>query len=368
MHYEQLENRPLGPGLSLPVIDDQYSGSIGLMQPLYTGGRVTHLARSARLHVLSTEGGRSAAEADLLLMAITTYWSWSKAVHLAEALDSAVTRVTAQTQDTRHLREAGMATDNDLLAGEVLLDQVRLRRDDARRQTEVVRTEIERLTGAALASAARPFAPVCPATPTYSLTDVLVAAATNRAEIAALRAEAEAAETAAKAVRADSRPQLSLVTRHEWGRPNLRNFPPSDEWADDTYVGATLSWTLWDSRMTASRAAEARARAAQIRWQLDDVRDRVQAQAKEAWLSLQFAVVRVQTAAHAEAGARKSLSVATDLWKNGLARNSDALDAQARLTDACYQRIASEADAVVAEANLRYAMGLLRIDDAHDKR
>jgi outer membrane protein TolC len=293
------------------------------------------------------------------------YWQWSKAVHLAEAMEAAVARSAAQADDTRHLREAGMATENDLLASEVLLDQVRLRRDDALRQIALARTEVERLTGETLPAGARPLGPACPPPPGLTPAGATALALTNRIEIAVLRKEMDAAEATARAARADRRPQVALVARYEQGRPNMRDFPPADKWSGDAYVGAAMSWNLLDGGATAGRLAEAQARVERIRWSLEDTRDHIAAQAQESLLSLQFAVARVQTAAHAETGARKNLDVATDLWKNGLARHSEMLDAQSRLTDAACQRIASAADAVMAEAHLRHATGLLTADDIH---
>ena len=188
---------------------------------------------------------------------------------------------------------------------------------------------------------------------------------TNRTELAALSQEVGAAEAAARAVHADRSPQISLVARYEQGRPNARDFPPNDKWADDAYVGAVASWNIFDGGLTHERIAEAQARTVQARLRLQDAQEGVRAQTEEALLSLRHAVSRVQTAAHAESSASRNVQSATDLWKGGLARHSDVLDAQSRLTDAVYQRIGSEADAIVAEATLRYATGLLKNSDAH---
>ena len=366
LHFEGLENETLGPGISLPVIEDQYAGSVGLTQPLYTGGRVAFQKRSARLSESAARLSQSAATADLILKALTAYWQWSKAVYQVESLESATTRVQAQTADTRHLHEAGMATDNDLLAAEVLLDQTRLQLDDCVRKTDVARIQLERLTGMPLPASGRPQPPACPLAPNLSLDAVQALALTNRTELAALSRQAAAAEASVRAVHADKSPQISLVARYEQGRPNMRDFPPDDKWADDTYVGAVASWNIFDGGMTRGRVAEAQARAVQARLQLQDAQEGIRAQAEEAFLSLRHAISRVQTAAHAESSASRNVQSATDLWKGGLARHSDVLDAQSRLTDAVYQRIGSEADAVVAEATLRYATGFLKSSDSHD--
>jgi len=78
---------------------------------------------------------------------------------------------------------------------------------------------------------------------------------------------------------------------------------------------------------------------------------------KAAFLSRDYSLARLKTSKHAEASATRNLQVATDLWKNGAARHADVLDAQAKLTGTTAQRIAAEADVLIAEATLKHTIG-----------
>jgi outer membrane protein TolC len=59
-----------------------------------------------------------------------------------------------------------------------------------------------------------------------------------------------------------------------------------------------------------------------------------------------------------ETSARRNLAAATDLWRNGLARHADVLDAHAQLTDAQYALMAARADLELALAALDHATGV----------
>ena len=66
---------------------------------------------------------------------------------------------------------------------------------------------------------------------------------------------------------------------------------------------------------------------------------------------------RARTAARTEAAAERGLRQAADHWKNGLARHSDVLDAEARFSEAKCARLSTCADVMLAKAGMAYAMG-----------
>lgn len=361
LRFYGLENESLGPGLTLPVIEDQYAASVGITQPLLTGGRVGSRKAATRLSEAAAGETVSATQSDVILQAFLAYWHWSKSQKLASSLQTAVARARVHLKDAIGFRQTGMATDNDVLSSEVLLDQTVLKLDEARRQVDLALARIAQLTGEELPAGCRPEeAPDTAADAVIPLDEALGLARTNRPEIAAARYAAEAARSAIRGAGAESRPQVALAARYEEGRPNLRDFPPSEEWKDNAYIGATLSWTLMDSGGARGRIAEAEARARQSAARLRQIDEQVVAQVREARINLLSARSRSQTAARAEASAAKNLAAATDLWKNGLTRHADLLDAETALTEAQYQRIAALADLAASRAMLDHATGRLR--------
>jgi len=360
LQYDGLVESSLGPTITIPAIEERYSASATLTQPLYTGGRNASKRRSAAFQRHAAEAGRRGAEADVALQALTAYWSWSKAFHALETLQSAVDRMQAHATDMKNLHEAGLATDNDQLATDVVLDQTRLRLEEAHRRVDLARARIAFLTGQDLAVDAAPeAAAIVEDLAAASEAESLDSARSNRAERVAREMEANAAQAQVRAARADYFPRISLMAGYETANPNNLFFPPEEEWSDDSFVGVVVSWNIFDSGLTRAKTREAAARAAQARLRQEQEDEAITLEVREARANLQDALERVTVAGRAEQSAQRNLAAATDLWQNGLTRHSDVLDAHAQLTEVQYQAVAARADALLARAALDHATGLL---------
>ena len=358
--YNGLEDSVLGPEFTIPKVEERYYGSIGIRQPLFTGGEVRNSRRSATHAVTAAKEDYRSTAAGLELHALRSYWGWSKAVYSVSALRASVERMDAHAQDMRNLRDAGMATENDVLSTEVLLDETILRLDDAARQVVVARARITFLTGDELPLEAVPRNPAVPEEVVIpSEPDSIVAALTNRPERAAYAAEARAAKALTRVTKADYYPKVYLTAFYEQGNPNMNFFPLEDEWNDDVFAGVAVTWNIFASGLTRAEVAEAAARAAQAQLMLDRVEESIALEVREARINLQNAISRVKVNRRMKASAKQNLEVATNLWESGLARHSEVLDAHAQLTNAEYELIAASADLLLAQASLAYAQGQL---------
>jgi outer membrane protein len=361
--YQGLENSPLGQ-VTIPTIEDRYSASIGITQPLFTGGRITGQKCSSLFQQSAAEQNQLATQSDITLSALTSYWNWSKAYYATLSLQAAVDRTEAHAVDMRNQHQAGMVTDNDLLSTEVQLDQTRLFLEEARNRVALTRARIEFLTGQALGENDIPVKPEVPPDTMTVTTNTETDAIARRPEKAARTLNVKASEAQVRVNKSDFFPQIALSARYEQANPNSLDFPPADEWKYDAFAGVTLSWNLLDWGLTRAKAAEASARAEQARLQLGQIEEQISLEVREARINIQDAVSRVAVAERAEKSAERNLEAATDLWQNGLARHSDVLDAMARLTDAQYQLTVTQADVVLSQAQLKHAMGQLISKDS----
>lgn len=356
--YEGIANASLGPGLTLPEIDNRYAASAGITLPLLTGGRVPALRDSATWLQNAARHTHQFTRDEIAWQATVAYWTWARAYRQADAARAAVTRMEAHAADLTALRKAGLATENDRLSAVVQLDQTRLKLTETRRQTDQALADVALLTGPALPPDGEPLVPETDTgAPLPELSSALDQALTNRAELAAARDKLQAARRQIAVVRADDRPQVALAARYEEGRPNAVDFPPTDTWQDDAFIGATVRWNIWDGGLGRAKAGEARAHAAQAALAVEQAADRIEWQVKTARINLASALDRVTVARHAAESASLNLKTATDLWKNGLARHSDVLEAEARLTESEFETIAALTDVELSKAQLRHAIG-----------
>ncbi|MEI7732216.1 MAG: TolC family protein [Verrucomicrobiota bacterium] len=358
--YEGLEDGQFGPRMTIPAVESRYGAGLTVSQPAYTGGRLKSLRELATHQKKATEQERHSAEADLALDALNTYWTWSKAYFMMESLQAAVERMAAHAKDMQNLHDAGLATDNESLSTEVQLDRTRLRLEESRRRVQLATARLAYLTGHPLLEKQQPQPAQASGDATLpGETELLETARRQRHEPEAHTWEIRAAETQIDVQRAENRPQVSMIARYEMSRPNQMNIPPQDKWQDDAYVGISVTWNLFDWGLTKAKVAEAAARAEQARLRAQQTEDAITYEVRQARIQLQDAWQRLVVAERAEKSARRNLEVASDLWRSGLSRHSDVLDAHAQLTDTQYEIIAARADVELARAAVDHAAGRL---------
>jgi outer membrane protein len=357
LHYESLEDVALGSGIVIPAIPDRYAAGLTVSQTLFAGGGIAQARRATRFERLSAECSLGAAQADAVLEALTAYWDWAKAWHGLEALRMAVTRMEVHDAEMRNRQTAGLATESEALATDVLLERTRLRFEDARRQEELARARIGSLTGRELPAGAAPESPAAAGAPAEE--ESAAAGVTNRPESRAADWAARAWGAQVRAWRAAYSPRLAVTAHYGQARPSALHFPPEDRWGEELYAGGIVTWDLFDGGLRAARVAEAAARATQAAARAQQVREAIALEIRQARIRLASAVARLAVAERAERSARRNLEAATDLWDNGLARHADVLDAQSGLTDAQYDLVAARADILLARAALDRATGRL---------
>jgi outer membrane protein len=360
--YEGLEESSLGPNVTIPAIDTRYGASIGITQPLFTGGRILGQQAGAGFLKNASELYRQSSKADVALQALAAYWTWSKAYYSVMAFEAAVSWMEAHYADMLAQRKAGLVTENDTLSTEVGLDQTRLSLENARGNVRLALAQLAWLTGREWGPENAPQEATAPDEQIVEpASDSINAAMSNRLERTARRMEVQGAEEQIKVQRAGFYPQVNLMAQYEQARPNMMNIPPQDEWQDDAFVGVTASWNLLDWGLTRSKVAEAAARAEQAKIRAGQTDDGIRLEVRQSRIHLDVAMRRFQVARRAEESAQLNLKSATDLWKNGMARHSDVLDARSRLTEAEYEVIAARADVALNRAMLRKAMGELEV-------
>ncbi|MEI6807171.1 MAG: TolC family protein [bacterium] len=355
--YQGLEDIVLGP-VTIPFVENRYGVAASILQPVYTGNRLSSLAQNSILQEKAATSVRDGVRADVVLQARTAYWGWAKAFQSLSVLDAAVARMTEHAADVRHMNEAGLVTDSELLATEVLVDRTRLALEQAQRQVDRARVRIIFITGMELASNSVPDC-VMPdgiaGIPEEG--GLLGMALSQRPERTARDIEVSASKELAKAARGALYPQAYLTARYEQANPNLLNIPPVDEWKGDAFVGVSVSWNIFDWGFTQAKAEEADSRIAQAKLRLRQQEEQITLEVRENCIALRDALERVALSSKALKSASLSLDAARDLWKNGVARHAEVLDAHARLTEVQFEAVVARADVILARAALSHATG-----------
>jgi outer membrane protein TolC len=329
-----------------------FRSSIGAEQLIFDGGRQRSVIQGARLRGEMTKLAVDEAAATLVSAATETYGRILTAEASARASHAALQSVQEDAARAERRRDAGMATDADVLALAAQVATLRQREIDNHADADVARAELNRLTGSPIDRTYQVSEP--PPSTEHSgmnLSAALAEADANRPEVKRADAAIKLAESDRKGVRTTLIPQVAAQAALDVSGTRVNHREPS--WI----VGGELRWnlSLGGAELARSRAAsQAQVRAAA---EADDIRASVRVEVVTAFRRLEAARARQAVGLTAVNQARERQRIVRDRFDVGMAGVTDILQASSALTDAEVQRVAAIVDAMTSEALLRRAIG-----------
>ncbi|MGE3955170.1 MAG: TolC family protein [Vicinamibacterales bacterium] len=252
----------------------------------------------------------------------------------------------------RRRRDAGLATEADVLALAVHVADMEQRVVQADGDTVIARAHVNRLTGAPIDrvfEAVEPAGMVEASLP--ALTALLAEAEQNRPDLARAEAATRGADSARRAARSAFLPRVAAQAAFDVS--GTRFTDRASSWL----VGGEVRWSLAlagaeKAQLTAATAAVTRARA-----EREDLRAQVQVDVVSAVQRLQTARARQAVGRATVEQARESQRIVRDRYDAGLAPVNDLLRAATAVLDAEARRTAAFVDALTARAQLDRALG-----------
>ncbi len=370
---------PFPAGLSFPMPErfvvspnyfNNYTLRLGLQQPLYTGGRL-------RAGVAAAKYGADAAELDLakdraeLIYALrAAYWNLYRAGEFVKAIDENVARTEAHLADVRNFFDQGLLTRNEVLRAEVQLSNVRLARLDAADAAELACIRLDSLLGLPLDTELEPATMIDAAAALEGPEDaaatageerdapgLLEKALLRRPEPRAMDLRVRASEAGVAMARSGWYPQVHFAGNFYDIRPNPRLLPARDKFYSTWDISLNISVDLWNWGATARQAEQAKARLVQARDALGMVKDAVALELRQCRIELAGARAKIAVAREGATQADENLRVARERFREGVALNTDVLDAEVLALQAKTNLTQTLVDAELARARLRKALG-----------
>jgi outer membrane protein len=175
----------------------------------------------------------------------------------------------------------------------------------------------------------------------------------HRPELAAIQAQQEGLEQAARSEQAQGLPQLSLHA----GYNHIDNQILDRE--NFASVGIGFQWRLFDSGQLRARTSALRSRAHAAEQRLADLRSMVKLEVETAAFNYQEAAARIHAASAAVAQAQENIRIARELYNSGLGTNNQVLDAEALRVAATTNLDDAKFDRLFADYRLQRAIGTL---------
>ena len=349
---------PTGPITIAPSILDNYSTTLTLSQPLFTGFRLLSNSNIAEYTAGSTNEEYNKDKVELVFNIKNAYWSLFKAIQLQKVMDDNVQMVKAHVDDAKNLMKVGMMTQNDVLKLEVQLSDMMFKQVDAENAVKLsvialnsvlsipLTTNIEILSSANLTMVK------------YSELNQLIGdAVEQRPELKSADYRIKASEAGVTMARSSWYPQISLYGNYYYSRPNQRIFPSKDEFKDTWDAGVNVSLNIWDWLTTAHQTEQAQATLAQAVDGLGIIKDNITLEVTQNYLSVNQAKRKIDISELTVKQATENMRMTADKFKNGLALSSDVIDAETSQSTAKINYTNSIVDYELAKARLEKSIG-----------
>ena len=337
--------------LNSPAATNLFTTRLTLQQLVFDGGRTSGTIAVATAQHEVAQADSDAALAHLAASVTRTYGQILIGQSRARATEAAVAAATEDLTRAERRRDAGTATDADVLAVSVHLAEMRQRRLQLDADLAMARAQLNRLMGAPVDASFDAIEDIPAPATTGELTPLFAEAEASRPELRRAAAQLRAADAAAQQARSMWWPQVVTQAGLEWN--GLRASDRSRSWI----IGGEARWSLSLSGADAARVRAAAAARSAASAQFDDLRAAVHVEVLTAARQLDTALARTRVGADAVTQSEERARVVRNRYDAGLASMTDVLSAAAATLDAESRRVTAAVDALVAGAELQRALG-----------
>lgn len=338
--------------LNRPGATTLHTTRASISQQIFDGGRTSGQRAEATARLAAAQADADAAAHAVVIGVTTTIGQVASLDVMAAALDAALAAAREDQHRAQRRRDAGTATDADVLAADVHVIDLQQRRLQLSADRAAAAAQLNRLIGAAV-DAPVTLAPL-PAqgeAPSAPLATLLEQAESARPELR--RADAQVLMAVAGQQQAGSVwwPQVAAQAGLEWNGLDFGS--RSRSWV----VGGELRWSvsLSDADRARTRAAaSARVAAEHAR---DDVRASIHVEVVSALRRREAAVARLAVGEAAVTHATERARVTRNRYDAGLASMTDVLAAASAVLDAEARQTAVTVEVLTAGAELQRALG-----------
>jgi hydrophobic/amphiphilic exporter-1 (mainly G- bacteria), HAE1 family len=353
--FRDLDAMVPGAGGSLfPMGQDVRTAGVRVSQVIYTWGQIGAAIRAAKIGVSFSDAQLRRFRQTVARDVAVAFYDVLAARELRAILEETVTQRERHLEEARRKHLAGIATDYDVLAADVALDNAR---PDAIRAENAVRTARARLrfllggtddeVDVAGTLEAR-----LEATPPYE--DALARALRQRPDLEQIGHQLGIYEQLAAIAGAGNKPRLDL--RGGYGRRSLgvRDIDTNGLTWD---LGVYLSFPVFDGFRTDGRVAQARSDVARVRIERAQLRDAVALEVRTAVDAVHEAAEIAKAISGTVRQAERLLAMAEKGYELGVKTNLDVQDALLNARAARASLARAQRDYLVADATLRWVCG-----------
>jgi len=341
-----------------PLDENTYGFNVTATQPLFTGWRLTLTRDLAALGVNTAKIQKETVIQGLILNVKEAYFGILKTEKLKNVARQSVELLEAQLRVSQAFYDEGIIAKNDLLQTEVQMAQARQDMITATNRVEIAKSLFNTLLRRGLNQEVTvkdilDYNPV-----ELTLDQCMEGAELNRTEIKEVLVNIRSAEKNVDLAKSKYYPLVTLIGNYQREDDDILLDADPGEDVDNWTITVKGEWTFWEWRKKQHDVAAARAGLAKVNHLLGEVKDNIQLEVKEAYLSLREAEKNIQVAKTAVTQAEENYRMNEERYKQQVATSTDVLDALTLLTRARANYFNALSDHNISWARLERAMGI----------
>jgi outer membrane protein len=329
---------------------------ITLTQVIDISGIVRTAVRAASVFVSISELEYERTRNDTILQVIQAYQGVARADEFVRVAEEALKNAQERRRIIRAQVDAGVAAQFDLLRAETAVAQAEQAVLNARNQRELAAAALNNLLGRDLNTPVQVVKPAeLPPLQEAELDALTQQAYQNRPEILAAERGVELSRVNIQNARRGILPSIVLTGQADFNL-NTSTFNPRRE----SYTGiVVLSVPIWDSGITRAREAQARDDLEIAQLRLQQAKEGVALEVRQAYLNLQDAQKRLTVAQKGLEQAAEALRLARVRFEAGVSPQLEISDAELAFTQAQTNLVNAQFDYLDAYAALQRAIGVI---------
>ncbi|MCX6158874.1 MAG: TolC family protein [Ignavibacteriae bacterium] len=336
-----------------PSILDNYSAKLSLSQPIFTGNRLSSTIELTEFNSLAAETDFSKDKNQLILDIKVAYWNYAKSLKVKETIEKNMVQVSARLQDLENLYDNGLATNNEVLKVRVQLSNIEILLIDAVNNIDISLYNLNNTLGIPVNTKLEPKAIIELKQPDIpKLDDLIKASKQNRSDLKSLDYRIKSGEAGITLSKSGWYPQLNFNANYLYANPNSRIFPSVEKFKGTWDLGITLSYDLWNWKLTSYQTKQAEANLEQIKISKELTENNIDLEVSQNYKSLLSVTAKMKLTKETVEQAKENYRVTNEKYKSGLLLNSEVVDAETSLLLSEINNITTIADYLIVIARL----------------
>ena len=317
------------PTGSVTIVDDEmYDYNLAFVQPLFTGGGITSLYRMQTKNFEASKNHFEKVRNDLIFEVKKFYFKVLETEKLGKVAEEAVNQVGAHLEVVENFFREGMVPEVDVLKARVTLANAKQNLINANNGAKLAKSYFNNLLNRNMGMEVNLEDILSFEEMNFDLSSLIEEAFDNRPEIEEMKDRLSMAEEGIKIARSNFFPQV--VFEGSWDRSKGAEFPV-DEWDESWTAVVQVSMDIWDWGENRNESKKAKANLGQLKSSFQLLRNSIELEVRQAYLDLLAAKEKIGVQEEATKEAEKNSQDTSLRFKEGMATNTDVLDAQTLL-------------------------------------